>query len=188
MRARADTRRRGALRAQAMYSVSAPARVANVSSWLLLRVLRGAKVELIRSGRCVLVPVREIQTSCRCSGRASSSSTGCGAATGERIGRLGRLERPGRLGAKTGDFALRGEGHDAPRWRMRHRGASSDGGSTTTVHPRARSDDARAPYLDRLTPTFHPLVFGLDRLASGIQRLAPSLRGTRASVDPQGES
>ncbi len=62
MRPRADTRRRGALRAQATYSVSALARVANVSSWLLLRVLRGAKVELIRSGRCVLVPVREIQT------------------------------------------------------------------------------------------------------------------------------
>ena len=58
--------------------------------------------------------------------------------------------------------------------RMHHRGASSDGGSTTTVHPRARSEDARAPYPDRRTPTFHRLVVGIDRLAAGHERLAPS--------------
>ena len=62
MRARADARRRGALRAQALYSIPALARVANVSRGVLLRVLRGAKVELLLSGRCVLVPLKEIQT------------------------------------------------------------------------------------------------------------------------------
>jgi hypothetical protein len=60
MRARADTRRR-ALHVQALYSVRALARAASVSPKLLLRLLRAAKVELLRSGRAVYVPLEQIE-------------------------------------------------------------------------------------------------------------------------------
>jgi hypothetical protein len=61
MRTRSDARRRGGLRSQAIYSVSVLAKVANVTHQLLLRILRASGVELIRSGRAVLVPSSEIQ-------------------------------------------------------------------------------------------------------------------------------
>jgi hypothetical protein len=61
MRSRADSSRRGPLRVQALYSVGALARAGNVSPDMLLRLLRASKVELVRSGRAVLVPLHEIE-------------------------------------------------------------------------------------------------------------------------------
>jgi hypothetical protein len=54
-------RRREGRRFQAHYSLSVLAKVANVTHQLLLRILRASGVELIQSGRAVLVPSSEIQ-------------------------------------------------------------------------------------------------------------------------------
>ena len=61
MHARSDVAREGALEVQAMYSVAALARVANVTPSLLRRVLRANGVELVRAGRAALVPLSEIE-------------------------------------------------------------------------------------------------------------------------------
>ena len=62
VRARRDVTREGALEVQALYSIAAIARVANVTPSLLRRVLRANGVELVRAGRAVLVPLSEIET------------------------------------------------------------------------------------------------------------------------------
>ena len=67
MRARSDTARARAgadapLEVQAVYSVAALARVANVTPHLLRRVLRANGVELVRAGRSLLVPLSEIES------------------------------------------------------------------------------------------------------------------------------
>ena len=62
MRARRDVTRDGPLELQAVYSVAALARVANVTPHLLRRVLRANGVELVRAGRSLLVPLSEIES------------------------------------------------------------------------------------------------------------------------------
>jgi hypothetical protein len=49
------------LEIRALYSVPALARIAKVSADMLRRVLRAANVELLRSGRVILVPLSEIR-------------------------------------------------------------------------------------------------------------------------------
>ena len=61
MRPRADTRRRGGLHVQALYSVAALARAANVTPNILLRLLRTSHVELLQAGRGLYVPLIEIE-------------------------------------------------------------------------------------------------------------------------------
>jgi hypothetical protein len=60
--ARRDVRREGPLEVQAVYSVAALARVANVTPHLLRRVLRANDVVFVRAGRSVLVPLSEIES------------------------------------------------------------------------------------------------------------------------------
>ena len=61
MRSRADTKRTRALEVQALYSIPALARVANVTQQTLRRVLAKNGVEIIGSGRARYVPLSEIQ-------------------------------------------------------------------------------------------------------------------------------
>ena len=61
MRARSDAVREGALEVQAVYSVAALARAANVSPDLLRRLLRSTGVVLLRVGRAIYVPLSEIE-------------------------------------------------------------------------------------------------------------------------------
>ncbi len=61
MRARTDARRDGGLEVQAVYSVVALARAANVTPYLLRRLLRVNGVTLLRVGRAIFVPLSEIE-------------------------------------------------------------------------------------------------------------------------------
>ena len=61
MRPRADTARRDGLHVQALYSVGALARAANVTHNMLLRLLRASNVELLQVGRALHVPLAEIE-------------------------------------------------------------------------------------------------------------------------------
>jgi hypothetical protein len=60
MRPREDSRP-GALQLQAIYSIATLARFANVTPYLLRRVLRANGIEFVRGGRAVFVPLTEIQ-------------------------------------------------------------------------------------------------------------------------------
>ena len=60
MRRRSDSRPAG-LRVQAVYSIAALARIANVTTDLLRRLLRSNGVVFLQSGRGLLVPLSEIQ-------------------------------------------------------------------------------------------------------------------------------
>ena len=62
MRAREDAGRTGPLEVQSLYSIGALARAANVSPYLLRRLLRAKGVELLRAGRAQLVPLVELET------------------------------------------------------------------------------------------------------------------------------
>jgi hypothetical protein len=61
MRARSDARREGALEVQAVYSIAALARAANVTPHLLRRLLVANGVTFVRAGRAMLVPLSEIE-------------------------------------------------------------------------------------------------------------------------------
>ena len=61
MRARTDARRESGLEVQAVYSVVALARAANVTPDLLRRLLRVNGVALLRVGRAIFVPLSEIE-------------------------------------------------------------------------------------------------------------------------------
>jgi hypothetical protein len=61
MHARRDAGRRGPLEVQALYSVAALARTCNVTSHLLIRVLRANRIELVQAGRALFVPFAEIE-------------------------------------------------------------------------------------------------------------------------------
>jgi hypothetical protein len=60
MRARSDGQPTG-LKVQAVYSIAALARIANVTTDLLRRLLRTNGVTFLRSGRAIFVPLSEIQ-------------------------------------------------------------------------------------------------------------------------------
>jgi len=61
MLARSDTQRDGALEVQAVYSVAALARAANVTPHLLRRLLLANGVTFVRAGRATFVPLSEIE-------------------------------------------------------------------------------------------------------------------------------
>ena len=60
MRPRSDNQR-ASLEVQALYSIAALARIGNVSTPLLLRVLRANGVTFVRARRALFVPLTEIQ-------------------------------------------------------------------------------------------------------------------------------
>jgi hypothetical protein len=60
MRRRTDTQREG-LELRALYSVAALARIANVSRFMLTRLLRANSVQFIVAGRARYVPLVEIR-------------------------------------------------------------------------------------------------------------------------------
>ena len=60
MRRRTDTQRDG-LELRALYSVAALARIANVSRFMLTRLLRANSVQFIVAGRARYVPLVEIR-------------------------------------------------------------------------------------------------------------------------------
>lgn len=98
MRAREDNLANG-LRVQALYSVGALARLANVSTDLLRRILRANGVTLVRGGRVLSVPLAELQRKipalweslCLC-----EQLRRCDAAELARLARLARLD-PSRV-------------------------------------------------------------------------------------------
>jgi hypothetical protein len=60
MKARTDSRPI-ALEVQALYSVAALARAANLTTYTLRRVLQANRVQFVRGGRALFVPLSEIR-------------------------------------------------------------------------------------------------------------------------------
>jgi hypothetical protein len=61
LRARSNGMSVAALELKALYSVGALATAAGVTPYLMLRLLRANGVEFVRAGRCVFVPLSEIE-------------------------------------------------------------------------------------------------------------------------------
>ena len=61
MRARSDAKAVAALEVKALYSIPALAYAAGVTRYLMLRILRANNVEFVKAGRCLLVPIQEVE-------------------------------------------------------------------------------------------------------------------------------
>ena len=61
MHARSDAKAVAALEVKALYSITALAYAAGVTRYLMLRILRANNVAFVKAGRCLLVPLQEVE-------------------------------------------------------------------------------------------------------------------------------